>query len=382
MNDNNVNNKRAGGILVAPGGRSSALLVYTLSHAAVDLACGYTLYYMWSKGVMHTSDAVALFLLYNTLAFGLQFILGAVCDRFGGCRATAVTGCILTAVGTVCGGYSTWLAVVLVGVGNAAFHTGGGCDTLRHTDGMAGSGIFVSSGALGLAIGIRLGTSGKLPGYIIAAMLLFAAAAIALFCGNVYADGTEVPRRCMPPVDTERKNDRRLPYMRGAGAAALVCLFAILVRSYTGFVAPSPGFSGKFAFLYCAVAAFGGKFMGGIFADLLGARPVGIVSLMLSIPLFWLGADRGIFFLAAVFFFNFAMPITLCTVARRLPGHEGFAFGLNTLALLVGYIAAMVDVTTDLAKILTAVLTALAAIAVSLTVSDERPSDVAARDGK
>ena len=166
MNDNNVNNKRAGGILVAPGGRSSALLVYTLSHAAVDLACGYTLYYMWSKGVMHTSDAVALFLLYNTLAFGLQFILGAVCDRFGGCRATAVTGCVLTAVGTVCGGYSTWLAVVLVGVGNAAFHTGGGCDTLRHTDGMAGSGIFVSSGALGLAIGVRLGASGEGPGCV------------------------------------------------------------------------------------------------------------------------------------------------------------------------------------------------------------------------
>ena len=43
MNDNNVNNKRACGILMAPGGRSSALLVYTLSHAAVDLADGYTL---------------------------------------------------------------------------------------------------------------------------------------------------------------------------------------------------------------------------------------------------------------------------------------------------------------------------------------------------
>lgn len=372
---------RSCGIAV-PGGRTSALLVYTLAHAVVDLACGYLLYDMWSRSALSGSASAVAFLLYNTLAFGLQFIIGAVCDRFGGCRLTAVCGCLLTALGVVIGAHSPYIAVLCVGIGNAAFHVGGGCDTLLHTDGMAGNGIFVSSGAVGLALGIRFGSSGKFPMYAVLVMLLFAAAAIALFCGNVYADGTEVPRRCMPPVDTERKNDRRLPYMRGAGAAALVCLFAILVRSYTGFVAPSPGFSGKFAFLYCAVAAFGGKFMGGIFADLLGARPVGIVSLMLSIPLFWLGADRGIFFLAAVFFFNFAMPITLCTVARRLPGHEGFAFGLNTLALLVGYIAAMVDVTTDLAKILTAVLTALAAIAVSLTVSDERPSDVAARDGK
>ena len=117
-------------------------------------------------------------------------------------------------------------------------------------------------------------------------------------------------------------------------------------------------------------------------ADLIGARRVGILSLMLSIPLFWIGAGKGIFFLAAIFLFNFAMPITLCTVARRLPGHEGFAFGLNTLALLIGYIAAYFPVSVGVAKLLTAVLTALAAFAVSLSVSDERPSDVAARDGK
>lgn len=368
--------------MVVPGGRSSALLVYTLSHAAVDFACGYVLYHMWSRSALQGGSSVVAFLLYNTLAFGLQFLIGALCDRFGVCRLVAVIGCLMTAAGVAVGVNVPYLAVVLAGVGNAAFHAGGGCDTLLHTDGMSGNGIFVSSGAIGLALGIYLGKSGRFPGYTVVALLVFAAVAVALFCGNYYADGREVPRRCMPPIDEGRKNDRRLPYMRGAAGAVAICLFAILVRSYTGFAAPSPGFSGKFAFLYTALAAFGGKFIGGVLADVIGARRVGIASLMLSIPLFLIGAERGIFFLAAVFLFNFAMPITLCTVARRLAGHEGFAFGLNTLALLVGYIVSRVSVPGDLAKILTAVLTALAAIAVSLTVSDERPADIADRDKK
>ena len=104
---------------------------------------------------------------------------------------------------------------------------------------------------------------------------------------------------------------------------------------------------------------------------------MGVASLVLSVPLFWLGAERGIFYLAAVFLFNIAMPITLCTVARRLPGHEGFAFGLNTLALLIGYIASRAEVSAPTARILTLVLTLIAAVVVLLTVSDERPAAVA-----
>lgn len=371
-------NSNSGRLTAAvPGGRSSALLVYTLSHAAVDLACGYILYAMCRTGAVSAGNAAALFLLYNTLAFGLQFIIGAVCDRRDCCRATAVVGCLLTAAGVLVGSSAPVATVILVGIGNAAFHSGGGCDTLRHTEGMSGSGIFVSSGALGLALGMKLGESGKLPVHALFVIMLFSAAAVFLFCGEKYADGSSVPFRGMPPLDFEKNPRRLLPLIRGEIAAVFICLFAIVVRSYTGFAAVSPGFDGKFAFLYVAFCAFAGKLAGGVLADLLGARRVGVASLVLSVPLFWLGAERGIFYLAAVFLFNIAMPITLCTVARRLPGHEGFAFGLNTLALLVGYIASRAEVSAPTARILTLVLTLLAAVVVLLTVSDERPAAVA-----
>lgn len=136
MTTNENHRGRLFAAVAVPGGRTSALLVYTLSHAAVDLACGYILYSMYRAGAMPVGRTVLLFLLYNTLAFGLQIVFGAVCDRFGGCRLTAVLGCLSTVIGVTVGSSAPVLAVLLVGVGNAAFHTGGGCDTLLHTDGM------------------------------------------------------------------------------------------------------------------------------------------------------------------------------------------------------------------------------------------------------
>ena len=60
-------NSNSGRLTAAvPGGRSSALLIYTLSHAAVDLACGYILYAMCRTGAVSAGNAAALFLLYNT----------------------------------------------------------------------------------------------------------------------------------------------------------------------------------------------------------------------------------------------------------------------------------------------------------------------------
>lgn len=374
MTTNENHRGRLFAAVAVPGGRTSALLVYTLSHAAVDLACGYILYSMYRAGAMPVGRTVLLFLLYNTLAFGLQIVFGAVCDRFGGCRLTAVLGCLSTAIGVTVGSSAPVLAVLLVGVGNAAFHTGGGCDTLLHTDGMTGSGIFVSSGALGLAIGARLGSLEAFPAYAVAVMLLFAAVSIAVFCGDTYSDGTPAPVFRTAPQKPVGRGKLRIPYLEGTAAAVAVCIFAITVRSYTGFAAPSPGFSGKFAFIYVPFCAFAGKLAGGVLSDLIGARRVGVISLLLSAPLFLLGADRGIFFLAAVFFFNFAMPITLCTVARRLVGHEGFAFGLNTLALLVGYIVSRAALPITAAKIAAAVLTLLAAAAVAVTADNALPT--------
>lgn len=364
--------------IAVPGGRSSALLVYTLSHAAVDLGCGYILYLTYADGRTEPTALAMLFILYNALAFGLQMFFGALCDVGIPCRALSFSGATMTAVGVLSAASSPLLAVCLAGVGNAAFHSGGGCDTLRHSNGMTESGIFVSSGALGLAVGMKLGTSRLIPSHAIAAVIFFAAVAIALCCKEANADGTPTPICRAPGSECTAREDkkalRRLPLIRNATAAAAICLFAILVRSYVGLIAPVAAFDGRFSFLYIPFCAFAGKFVGGVAADLLGARRVGVISLLLSAPLLLLGAKHGMLFLAATFLFNMAMPITLCALARRLLGHEGFAFGLNTLALLVGYLVSLISISDTVASTLAVILTLLAAASVLLAVGNERPS--------
>jgi len=40
--------------------------------------------------------------------------------------------------------------------------------------------------------------------------------------------------------------------------------------------------------------------------------------------------------MAGLALFNMTMPVTLCALASQLPDSTGFAFGLSTLALLIG----------------------------------------------
>ncbi|MCQ2354686.1 MAG: hypothetical protein MJ102_06250 [Clostridia bacterium] len=348
-------------------GRSS-LITYTAGHFLVDFACGYILFNMYAAEQLEAVSVSFLFIFYNLLAFGTQFALGAVSDmiRSNG-SFFAVIGCILTAAGLAVGGNIPYLTVTLIGLGNAAFHVGGGTDALTRDNSMTRAGIFVSTGTLGIALGSHMGTGGKIPVVFLIALLVTVAVSVFAFC---------TAKRRIPVPDTEPDNDTpfsRRSVLSAAGPAVAVLMIAVFIRSWVGFTASFPESDSKFAFLLPACAAFAGKFVGGILADLIGARRVAAVSVLLSAPLFFLGGSRFLFFLAAVFLFNIAMPVTLVELARRLPRHEGFAIGLTTLALFAGYLLSTVlHVSSSSSPLLTALLAVVAAAAVAVTASDRR----------
>ena len=66
------------------------------------------------------------------------------------------------------------------------------------------------------------------------------------------------------------------------------------------------------------------------------------------------------------------MPITLHTAAARLPRREGFAFGLTTLALLVGFLLSGIRLPRLTADIVVAATGLLAAMAVGLSSPGRR----------
>ena len=314
--------------------QTSSLPAYTFGHFTVDFSCGLILYRMIEQGYADGAFAVSLILVYNIIAFGAQFFLGIIGDfiKDNG-RIPAVAGCILCVGGLLTGEEAPLLTACLMGAGNALFHVGGGTDALIRSSGMSRAGIFVSAGALGVAAGCHYGTSGEMHIQIAASLLLFAAACIWVFC-----PGKRVCV-CDTPAPSSKKGILPAEPITGNGIfSVFVILIAVYIRSWAGFAATVPDIDGKFARFIPAFAAFAGKFAGGILADIFGSRRTGTAAVLISAPLFLLGAEKTLFFLAALFFFNMAMPVTLCELAGRMRGHEGFAFGLTALALLLGYL--------------------------------------------
>ncbi len=345
----------------------TSLLTYTAAHFLVDFACGYALYSMYIEGMLDSSSVALLFLLYNLLAFATQHVFGMIADavRSNG-RVFAVIGIALTALGLFIGNAVPALTVSLIGLGNACFHVGGGIDSLTEGRGFTRAGIFVSSGALGIALGSKFGEKLLLTPYHYIAALIFIGAAVWLNCKG------ERHEIAQPEGERGKISGKKL--ISASLPALLILIFAVLIRSYAGFAAARPESDSSLIALLIAAAAFAGKFGGGILADLFGARRVGTLSLLLCVPLFYLGADSDLFFLAATFFFNIAMPITLVGAARKLPGHEGFVFGLTTLALFLGYfINTLKPIDVETAIILIPLLSLIAAVCIFLTTDDIIP---------
>ena len=80
-----------------------------------------------------------------------------------------------------------------------------------------------------------------------------------------------------------------------------------------------------------------GKTAGGFAMDRRGAKRSSAVSLGLA-ALLYLASALPLPGILAVFLFNMTMPVTLWAAARVMPGAKGFAFGLMTFALFLGFL--------------------------------------------
>ena len=314
----------------------SRLASWTLAHFVVDMSCFYILY----KGVetvYHANEETlwmfgAAIMVYNGIAFGLQMVFGSLADRYPR---------IEKAIGAVGLGFmllplvilwisqsesACWISLILCALLNAAFHVGGGMDVLKNSYGkIAPSGIFVSSGALGVIAGTLLGKTGF--------HTLLPIAIVAMTTVILYLDSNR--NKVHPPV---RHQSDFISLRYGVGLSVAFLFIAVFIRSYAGIVWPLGFDKTGWLVMLPAVASFFGKALGGIVADKMGAMETAVISLALAIGLFVIGMGSWWVMGLAILLFNMAMPITLCGLASAMPNHLGFAFGLSTFALLLGYL--------------------------------------------
>ena len=293
------------------------LALYSLAHFAVDFSCAFLLFRLragfpdWALGL----------LLYNFCAFAMQMPLGAAADRLNRNGLLAAAGCAVTALSPLLP--AGLPLAVAAGLGNALFHLGGGLDTLNDSrERAAALGVFVSPGALGLSLGTLCGGGGALPLWLPPLVLLALAGAILLLCRRTYGSlGSE----------------NAPPELSWAGRPLLlVPLFLVVVlRSYMGMQQSFP-WRADWALALTLMLVLG-KAFGGFLSDRLGPRRASAASLAGAAALY-LFCALPLPGLAAVLLFNMTMPITLWAAARLLPGAKGFAFGLLTFALFLGFL--------------------------------------------
>ncbi len=308
------------------------LPIYTIMHFLVDLTCIYRLY----AQVMPLSGTyrnwLLLVLLYNFLAFALPAVMGLLADLTDSSDTMAALGCILTAV-PVFFGAAAVPAVIAQGIGNGLFHVGAGRRVLMDSHGkFAHSGIFISSGAIGVFLGTFWKNQYSGPALrTLAAVLALCAAVLLMFgiisgeAGRLFGHSTGFPR--------QQREKRKVHLLT---VPVVMILLVVLLRSFYGHCISYDWKNTALKSFLFTLCIAGGKAAGGIAADRIGVKKTSVLSLGGAALLVLFSADTPVMGYGSIFLFNMTMPLTLGLIAGYMKQFPGLAFGALMAALFAG----------------------------------------------
>ena len=125
------------------------LLLNSIAHFLVDALCVTTLFSAAEAGERLLIGVV----LYNTLAFSTQCVVGLLVDRLEREKIWELASFVLVILGFALP-IPFFARIVLVGLGNSVFHVAAGTVTLRRSGEAAWPlGVFVAPGAFGVTLG-------------------------------------------------------------------------------------------------------------------------------------------------------------------------------------------------------------------------------------
>lgn len=371
--------------------------IYSGLHLLVDGMCALAMFGRHLPG----GDRGLSILVYNFCAFALQMPLGVALDALCGGKKgrEADFPFLFVLAGVLCTVGGAFLHPAVLGIGNALFHVGGGVGTIREDDRRSwrgrGLGVFVAPGALGLYLGTVLGRGGSWQMWAFGTGVLMALLCAGAICGRkahrfevsgrkahcfgmrgrkvcffevsgrkahrfdvsggeggteripesgVRGRGTEADWRAeaQPSKSSPQRTEKQAAGNTGQGIrntaiAAVCCILVVILRSYVGMAVAFPWKTGFRAGLLAVLMVVGGKAAGGFASARYGMRMTTTVSLGLA-GICYLCSAAMLPGLAALFLFNMTMPITLYWLVRSMPRMPGFAFGLLTFALFLGFL--------------------------------------------
>lgn len=313
--------------------------VSTALHFLVDglCLCALMLLVPWTDA----SQVLGVLLTYNVMAFASQPLTGIMADKVRGLHWMLFASGVLFALSVMAISllltlwawpptWCVWAVAFTLGCGNSLFHVWGGkLVVLRQGNDMRPIGVFVSSGALGLSVGIAFCSWPLLFTFLLAFCLLSAVA--------VRTD--MVLGRCM--AGSVHRHGLMLRPLWVCGAL-LALVIVVMFRSYVGEcfssgIVKTP----RTMLLLIGAVAMAGKMAGGWLACRLGiVRSMAFV-IVAAVACFFFRQSGVAVLLLGLLMINCTMPVTLYLANVVLKGREGLAFGLLAAALLPGYLLAV-----------------------------------------
>ncbi len=293
------------------------LLINSVGHFLVDALCIATLF----GSVAKNGDIAVAVVLYNTMAFSTQCLMGLITDRSGQWTFLGCVSMLAVVLGFLLPVH--WvIKLILMGLGNSLFHVCGGTLTLLESKGKAWKlGVFVAPGAIGVSMGTLWP---ELGGFFAFALLV-----CALETGALALCRKDSPQKlCIKSAE-----EGRLP------ALAIVLLTAaVAVRAVGGSAVSFPWKQGWGLSLLMSAFVFMGKGLGGFVCDRIGPSKTALWSLIPAAILVAFCSQHMLPSVAGQFLLNLSMPVTLFLLYRAMPDSPGFAFGLAASALWPGTI--------------------------------------------
>ncbi|MDE6169304.1 MAG: hypothetical protein K2G28_12705 [Acetatifactor sp.] len=308
---------------------------YSILHFFVDGVCALAMFGRFLPG----EKGRFYILIYNFCAFALQMPMGVLLDAWSErCGRRRECAFLTAAAGVLCTLAGAVLHPAVLGIGNALFHVGGGVGTI-HEDGCRmwrgrGLGVFVAPGALGLYFGTLAGKSGVWrSGLGIAGVCMALFGAGAAYCAYL--------QRRMVRSGGAGNGLESLPDSDPTGTFRLwpvtVCLAVVILRSYMGMAVDFSWKSGVPAGALAVLALAAGKTAGGFAAARYGLRRSAVISLGAAAVCYLFPASMPLG-LGALFLFNMTMPMTLYFLVCHMSHMPGFAFGILTFGLFLGFL--------------------------------------------
>ena len=291
----------------------SLLVLCTVLHFSVDGLCAAVLAkYAVNEPIY--SNIAHYFGLYNVIAFGGQWLAGLVLDKYKRLvvPALAVVPVILA------GGFAVRAGIlfqaVSVALGNCLFHVAAGILVLERYEGFREPGIFVSSGAAGLGLGLH-GFTGAVPFWAVCAA--FTAITVFLVLKS--------------PEQSSSRNAAALPRKNFLWLllGAVLLLLCVTLRGFSGGSSRLP-----LHVMVMPCVFMLGKSAGGILCDAIGLRKTILAVFVMCFVGLQIPGSLGI--ITLTFAFNMTMPLTLRFLLRYFPDYPGLTFGLAAGCLLPG----------------------------------------------